>query len=181
MTDQEVFWELCWCLLAPAERVTQVQRAHRRLQAAGFYRSTLVVTHATASLKGLRFQNQKAERLWKARGQWPEILAVSRSEQSPMQKREWLVKNVKGLGMKAASHFLRNCGLDRDELAILDVHICRFLKAKPPTSEAQYLELERRFVELCKQAGVSPGEADVALWESASGNAAPLFEREFPK
>ena len=46
---------------------------------------------------------------------------------SPMELREWLVKNVKGLGYKEASHFLRNIGKSED-LAILDRHILKNLQ-----------------------------------------------------
>ena len=64
--------------------------------------------------------------------------------------RAWLVREVKGLGWKEASHFLRNIGF-RD-LAILDRHILRNLRRHGvirtiPASlpEKRYLAIEGRF------------------------------------
>src|SRR5256885_1237436 len=64
--------------------------------------------------------------------------------------REFLVDNVKGLGMKEASHFMRNIGIGKD-LAILDRHILKNLKLygvvdEIPNSLTQkkYLDIESK-------------------------------------
>jgi len=41
--------------------------------------------------------------------------------------REWLIRSIRGIGYKEASHFLRNIGLG-ENLAILDRHILKNLK-----------------------------------------------------
>jgi N-glycosylase/DNA lyase len=64
--------------------------------------------------------------------------------------RDWFVRNVKGLGWKEASHFLRNIGY-RD-LAILDRHILknlrrhRIIRSLPKSlTPARYQSIERKF------------------------------------
>lgn len=75
----------------------------------------------------IRFHNQKAERLlcWREQGQdhVESILNLS----SPQEKREYLIKNIKGMNYKEATHYLRNIGLSGD-LVILDRHIINFMK-----------------------------------------------------
>ena len=47
-------------------------------------------------------------------------------EKDIMKTRDWFLKNVKGLGLKESSHFLRNIGFG-DKIVILDRHILRSL------------------------------------------------------
>ncbi len=83
--------------------------------------------------------------------------------------RDWLEKNVKGLGMKESSHFLRNIGFKG--LGILDVHVQRFLKKinlfdgkVGALTKKQYLELERKFVNFSKKLKIPLEELDIAIW-----------------
>ena len=90
--------------------------------------------------------------------------------------REWLVENIKGLGYKEASHFLRNIGLGKD-LAILDRHILKNLKRygvidKMPASlgtKKVYLDIERRMLEFSKKINVPPDELDLLFWARQTG------------
>ena len=92
-----------------------------------------------------------------------------------MELREWLVKNVKGLGYKEASHFLRNIGKSED-LAILDRHILKNLQdlkvindipKKLPTQK--YLEIEKRMREFALENRLSLAELDLFLWSKETG------------
>lgn len=90
--------------------------------------------------------------------------------------REWLVKNVKGVGMKEASHFIRNIGFGGKELAILDRHILKNLKElkvieKIPKklTKKTYLEIEEKMREFCKMLGISMYELDMLLWYKETG------------
>src|SRR6267142_2444054 len=65
----------------------------------------------------------------------------------PIGRRDWLAgeKQIKGLGYKESSHFLRNIGLTGH--AILDKHVMSCLTdlkvvdvPKPPANRARYLE-----------------------------------------
>src|SRR3989344_1392908 len=91
------------------------------------------------------------------------------------EMREWLVQNVKGVGWKEASHFLRNIGRTR-ELAILDRHILRnmvrfgFADGMPKSlTKNKYLELEQSFINMASSLEMKPAELDLLLWAKETG------------
>jgi N-glycosylase/DNA lyase len=84
------------------------------------------------------------------------------------------VKNVKGLGWKEASHFLRNIG--HRNLAILDRHILRNLKrhgvikSLPKTlTPKRYLVIEQKFMEFSSTIGITMDELDLLFWSRETG------------
>jgi N-glycosylase/DNA lyase len=87
--------------------------------------------------------------------------------------REWLVNNVKGLGMKESSHFLRNIGYK--DLAIIDFHIVDLLEReklieRPKTiTPKKYLEIEQILAELGKKTNLNLAELDLYLWYLETG------------
>ncbi len=87
--------------------------------------------------------------------------------------REQLVKNIKGIGMKEASHFLRNIGFKG--YAIVDFHIVDILYdhgliEKPKTlSPKKYIEIENILKELAEKTNTSLGELDLYLWYHETG------------
>ena len=94
---------------------------------------------------------------------------------SAYELREWLVKNVKGLGYKEASHFLRNIGYRN--LAILDRHILRnlvrvgVLKQIPKSiSRFNYLETEKEFLDYSKKIKIPMDELDLLFWSMETGD-----------
>ncbi len=89
--------------------------------------------------------------------------------------REWLVKNIKGLGYKEASHFLRNIGLGRD-LAIIDRHILENLKRykvidKVPTSisKKSYVSIEEKMRAFSRRIKIPIEELDLLFWSRQTG------------
>ena len=85
-----------------------------------------------------------------------------------------LNKDIKGLGMKEASHFLRNIGFKG--YAILDKHIINSLhefgvieKNEKPKNAKEYLEIEQKFIEFSKQLGIDMDELDLLLWSMKNG------------
>lgn len=85
------------------------------------------------------------------------------------------MKNVKGLGLKEASHFLRNIGFFED-IAILDRHILRNLVRLKVTrgiptglTDKKYLEIEERTLQFCEQNKIKPEELDLVLWARETG------------
>ena len=91
-----------------------------------------------------------------------------------LQRRDWLVKNVKGLGYKEASHFLRNIGLSG--YAILDKHILRSLwelkiidDPKPPNTRLRYLTIENKLENLAEKLKIDLDEMDLVLWSMKTG------------
>jgi len=88
--------------------------------------------------------------------------------------REWLAMNVKGLGWKESSHFLRNVGyLD---VAIIDRHIISnlmdhgILEERPKSiTKRRYLEYEGILTEVARRVGMTLGEMDLYLWYRKTG------------
>lgn len=94
----------------------------------------------------------------------------------PMARRDWLARErqVKGLGYKEASHFLRNIGLRG--YAILDKHILRSLhelgviaSPEPPTSRARYLQTEDALRRFSRDVWIDFDELDLVLWSMKTG------------
>ena len=89
--------------------------------------------------------------------------------------REWLVQNVKGIGYKEASHFLRNIGFEQN-LAILDRHIVRNLqfvgviKEIPGSlSKGRYFDIEKRMTEFSKAIQIPMSYLDFVMWYKETG------------
>ena len=87
--------------------------------------------------------------------------------------REWVVKNIKGLGYKEASHFLRNIGFD--DYAIIDFHIIDLLVdnkiiEKPKTlTKNKYLEIENILRKIGEKTNLKLSELDLYLWYIETG------------
>ena len=88
--------------------------------------------------------------------------------------REYLVKNIKGLGYKESSHFLRNIGYS--DYAILDKHILRSLeefgviKEIPKSlNKKKYLEIEEKMKLWSKEIKIPMDELDLVLCSRKTG------------
>ena len=167
--DEEVFYDLCFCLLAPQTKFAYNRIATGDLMSLQFYQTNITENELHAIIKSTRFFRLKAKRLLEAKEQFPEILKTVKSDMSDVEKREWLVENVNGLGMKAASHFLRNLG--NESFAIIDTHIIRFMNMPKPRNKKEYLTIEREFKKRADEMGATPAELDMAIWKEYSGTA----------
>ena len=85
-----------------------------------------------------------------------------------------LNKNIKGLGLTQASHFLRNIGIKG--YAMLDRNVVRSLyglgvldSAKPPSTKKKYLEAEEKMTEFAELLGIDIEELDLLLWSMKTG------------
>lgn len=94
----------------------------------------------------------------------------------PIERRDWLAreKQIKGLGYKESSHFLRNIGLMGH--AILDKHVMSCLTdlkvvetPKPPSTRARYLETEQRLRLFAREIRIDFDELDLVLWSMKTG------------
>jgi N-glycosylase/DNA lyase len=99
-----------------------------------------------------------------------------RSFSDPIERRDWLAqeKQIKGLGYKEASHFLRNIGVKGH--AILDKHVMRCLaevgvidSSKPPSNRKNYLELEKELLKFARDIRINCDELDLVLWSMKTG------------
>jgi N-glycosylase/DNA lyase len=178
-SDEEIFGELTFCLLTPQSRAKSCWEAIVTMK-----EQQLLVTGSVdrirKSLHCVRFHNKKAEYIVAARKLF---LTNGRISIKPLiekftniyECREWLVKNIKGLGYKEAGHFLRNMGLG-EKLAILDRHILRNLSQfgviyEIPTSlgKAKYLQIEKKMIEFSQQIGIPMSHLDLLWWYKETG------------
>jgi len=166
----ELFLELCYCLCTPlskAERVYKVINKDNKRKLMEHNPSTLA-----GFLKGnCRFHNNKARYICQSRNHLPLLLSLPKD---PIEARDLLVKNVKGLGYKESSHFLRNIGYR--EIAILDGHIInslhslKVLKSKErPHSRKTYLEMEEKMRGFADKIGIDMDELDLLFWSMKTG------------
>ncbi len=177
--DHDVFAELCFCLLTPQSSAKTCWGAVTRLK-----EKSLLLKGEPHELEPLlrdvRFNDSKAKYIVEARQQFSKngelrVKPHLTSFTNPFELREWLVENVKGLGYKEASHFLRNIGLG-EEFAILDRHILRNLKdlevlPEVPASltKKRYLEIEEKVRRFSREIGIPMGELDLLLWSKETG------------
>jgi N-glycosylase/DNA lyase len=177
-SDLELFSELCFCLFTPQSKALACDRAVRELKRSGALR--LGEKREVASkMHGVRFKNQKAGFLIEARRRFLSPgRGLKNKIREPVQNREmreWLVKNVKGLGYKEASHFLRNVGMG-ENLAILDRHIlknlllCGVVDEIPRSlTRKRYLEIEKKMLDFSQEIGIPMEELDLLFWSRETG------------
>ena len=170
--NRDWFSELCFCILTANSTAKLGIKIQRELGANGF--STLSREGLTWALKraGHRFYNTRARFILEAR-KFSNLKRIIKFD-STDRAREWLVKNVKGIGPKEASHFLRNVG--HDDVAILDRHVLSLMREHGLIEQAprtlgmkKYLEIEGRLKELAKKVAISLGELDLYLWYLKTG------------
>ena len=63
---------------------------------------------------GYRFPNVRSSFIIEARKKMYQLENVIKSANDGNQLRDWIVKNIKGIGYKEASHFLRNIGFNNE-------------------------------------------------------------------
>jgi N-glycosylase/DNA lyase len=121
---------------------------------------------------GHRFPNTRAEYIHQSQKCKDELTEIVKFHDKKAL-RDWIVKNVKGLGYKEASHFLRNIGFE--DYAIIDFHIVDILSdyniiTRPKTiTKKKYLEIEDKLRMLAKKTNLSLAELDLYLWYMETG------------
>jgi len=176
--DECIFKELCFCILTPQSKAIYCDEAVKEL-----VRSGLLLkgekSDIKANLRRVRFPNNKASYLIAARKAFKNSgrfdIKSKIDEGNIFKTREWFVKNIKGLGYKEASHFLRNIGFGND-IAILDIHILRSLKRygiikKIPSliNRKIYLNVENKMRGFSLKIGIPLQELDLLFWSEQTG------------
>jgi N-glycosylase/DNA lyase len=176
--DRKIFSELCFCICTPQSRAIYCDKAITGLEKSGvLYRGN--ARQIKAGLKAVRFPNNKSKYIVEARRIFTENGSLRIKKKLDVKdahkSRVWLVRNVKGLGLKEASHFLRNIGLG-EELAILDVHIlknmvkCGIIKEIPKCVSAKcYHSLEEKLKKFSEKINIPLAELDLLFWSSETG------------
>jgi N-glycosylase/DNA lyase len=179
-SEEELFFELVFCLLTPGARARNADRCLRRLK-----EEELLLDGDIQALSGcldlVRFKNNKARNIVEARRKFagPDGISIKEAlsvAENGFGRREYLVSEVRGMGYKEASHFLRNIGLG-DGLAILDRHVLKYLESAAlivsipqSLSGKRYIETERVLNRLAFQAGMPVTHLDFVLWFMATGD-----------
>ncbi len=175
---KEVFYELCFCLLTPQSNAKRCANAVETLRKNKFYSTNLDEEFIQNTLKGnARFHNNKSRYLKSMKLTFDELWNLfdfQTMDFDYVKAREWLVKNVKGIGLKEASHFLRNVGAKN--LAILDRHILKNLvnvKVIPEIPKSlgknTYFLIEKSFKKYGDKVGLSMDELDLYFWYNETG------------
>jgi N-glycosylase/DNA lyase len=165
-SDEEIFYELCFCICAPQTTFTNNTRLNNILIEKNLFKRNYTFGQLKEDFKLVRFY-YKAKFVLEAKKNFAEIICMIRSDIPWKSKREWLVKNVRGIGMKAASHFLRNLGAT--DLAIIDVHVLKYLHVTNwKANKTRYLAVEEHFNKIAEQQGITPAELDAIVWAKFS-------------
>jgi len=169
--DNFIFGELCFCILTPQSKAEQADLSIKKLKENNLLFNGSI-NDIKPFLKGVRFYNKKAEYIIKARDFFKKngiIRIKDKINKEDIKKtREYLIKNIKGIGYKEASHFLRNIGFF--DFAILDRHILDILKKlnvikiNGSLSKKKYLEIEEKFREFSNKIKIPMAHLDLLFW-----------------
>ena len=171
----EYFYELVYCLLTPQSSAINAAKAVRLLREHDLLNSSLnpePLLHQEDFY--IRFHKTKARHLLKIKEEFPLIVQHLTNGSASLGLREWLVKNVTGLGWKESSHFLRNIG--HRNLAILDRHILRNLvrmgvigRLPQTLTPRRYKAIEKKFHKFAEKIGIPMDELDLLFWSMETG------------
>jgi len=168
----KIFGELCFCVMTAncsAEKCIEVQK----LVGDGFHNLPEEKLAQKLRLYGYRFPNIRAKYIVQARELQGELKSNIKTYKDSHKLREWIVKNIKGLGYKEASHFLRNIGFT--DYAIIDFHILDLLTKlnlieKPKTlTKTKYLEIEELLEKIAEGLNLNLAELDLYMWYMETG------------
>jgi len=177
--DEDIFQELCFCILTPQSKAVYCDKAVKELTCSGLLLKGNEDTIKNILRGNVRFHNKKAAYLVGARELFRDGKKLDvkgrLDTRDAFKAREWLVRNIKGLGYKEASHFLRNIGLGRN-IAIIDRHILKNLKRygaiksiPASISRKNYIGLEEAMRNFSKKISIPMEELDLLFWSAQTG------------
>ena len=168
----DIFRELCFCIMTANCGAEKCIEIHEKIND-GFNRLSQEQLTQKFREFGYRFPNIRSKYITEAIDFKEELENIIKSREQETDIRDWLVKNIKGLGYKEASHFLRNIGYKN--YAIVDFHIVDLLVKynlieKPKTmTKRKYLEIERILQDLGSEVSLNLAELDLYLWYMETG------------
>ncbi|MFX1496254.1 MAG: N-glycosylase/DNA lyase [Promethearchaeota archaeon] len=173
MDRNVIFKELCFCIMTANCAAEKCIEIHEKI---GKNFNNLSQADLTKMFKklGYRFPNIRSKYIIEARNNKNVLIEkIKFDSNNDNSLREWLVKNIKGLGYKEASHFLRNIGFKN--YAIIDFHIVDLLVKynlieKPKQiSKKKYIEIETILKDIGTKLNLSLAELDLYLWFLETG------------
>lgn len=174
---EDIFDELVFCLFTPQSKARACWSAVEELKEKDMLGDGSE-KEISDQINRVRFRNNKAGYVVEAREKFGDVLELKEklaSFDDSKEARRWVVENIKGLGYKEASHFLRNVGYAQD-LAILDRHILRNLveigviNEEPKTlTKKRYLKIEEKMKDFSDEIGIPIHHLDLVLWYKEAG------------
>jgi len=200
MSEEELWGELCLCILSSNVPYELALSAFEHLRSDQFLKTERIIECPDAaqsiaielsrqiyspkrkdgSFRKYRFPNIRATNIVKAAKtlyeEGPALSWILMNCTSEHETRDLLVENIHGIGLKEASHFLRDIGYS-NSLAIIDSHVIAFLVelGAIPANKANvvtpslYTRLERVLQNLCADLGVNLSIFDMAIWQYMRG------------
>jgi len=186
MEEQELWHELCLCILSSNVPYEMAKSALVHLSSGNLLDYTQIA-HELAkpiylpkkkdgSFRKYRFPNVRATNIVNAgrflSSEKNGITHILCRFDSDIETREFLIEHIPGIGLKEASHFLRNIKYS-DSLAIIDSHIVTFLEETlleeniPVRSinPRVYVMLEGIMRSIARNNGLNLSILDMAIWQ----------------
>lgn len=193
VSEARLWEELCLCILSSRTRFELASEAVARLKRRGVLRRLRVrpnnvsFSDVVAILRGgggpkshqsrsLPFWKTRSHQLvWAARLLFgdggPRLKPLLYRWSDAVALREYLVKDVPGIGMKQASNFLQTVRFSKD-LAVIDTRILAFLRDELMVADVRpsqlgrerYLQLELRMQRLASANGMDMHRLDGIVW-----------------
>ncbi len=200
LSEEEIWHHLCLCILSSNVDYDLAYSAFQYLKSENLLSTDFLTNNRTAQhtvsnqlsqsrylpkkkngdMRKYRFPKRRAKdivdtaiKLYRNGQGLTALLVESKSDYN---LRDFLAGNLSGIGLKQASHFLRNIGFS-DSLAIVDTHIIRFLRetqglkieSNKAITRKQYLVLEGVLQEMCELMQINMGIFDSAIWRYMRG------------
>lgn len=168
---EDVYYELLFCLLTPQSNAKKCWQAVEQIKKAHLTKDNLINILKTKT----RFHNNKSRYILETKNSWGSLKDKLNSNLPTKELRNWISENIKGLGLKEASHFLRNIGKSNNQIAILDRHILRnlkkysLIKEEKIKSKKDYLEIEEKFLNFSRKVGIPADHLDLFFWSRENG------------
>ncbi|MCX7653839.1 MAG: N-glycosylase/DNA lyase [Fervidobacterium sp.] len=163
-SEEELFSELSFCILTANWSAQGGIKAQKLIGDGFIYLSEEDLAQKLREI-GHRYPEARAKFI--ASNRW--ILGQLRKLLLESDPREFFVKNVKGLGWKESSHFLRNVAFTN--YAILDKHVLRTMmrygiiqQIPKGWTKKRYLDYEERLRKVSVAFGEHLGKFDLYLW-----------------
>ncbi|MCH7662643.1 MAG: hypothetical protein IH859_02085 [Chloroflexi bacterium] len=194
MHESTLWKQLCLCILSSNVNFESAKSALKHLTRTGFLNSEFILNKSSSqkiiacelakplylpqkidgTLRKYRFPKIRSKNIVDAAftiyGDGVSLRNTLHDLSSEIDARNFIAKNISGLGLKESSHFLRNIKFSTS-LAIIDVHIVSFLEDlglilfdKRVISQNEYLLLERLMQKISELNGMNLSILDNAIW-----------------
>lgn len=173
--ENKYFYELVYCLCTPMSKAENAMKVQQIFEQIDFFNFPIDPKDILRKPENyIRFHNQKSKYILWNRENFDKTLKIIKQNIDIFEKRNLLLRQVMGFGMKETAHFLRNIG--QFSLPILDRHIlrtmhrCGIIEQIPKNfHKKNYENLERIYIDWCNWNSISIEELDLVLWKLETG------------